>query len=241
MPGDAHILIVEDNLPLARGVARYLRSQGYSTALASGLVEFRTLFRSGGADLVLLDLNLGTDDGLTLAPELGLTAGVGLIIMTGRDDIHDRVRGLDAGADDYLIKPFAMDELAARVRAVLRRRVRASGSDSTLRLGPVELDQIRGELRCDGRAQKVTLTERQLDILHRLMAAAGDTVRRAELLPHEHWEPGDRSVDVHVSGIRRKLAAAGMDMLRISTVRSRGYRLDLLDAGVARIARTNAS
>ncbi|MBK1631646.1 hypothetical protein CKO31_13005 [Thiohalocapsa halophila] len=230
MSADARIIIVEDHLPLARAVARWLRARRFDTAIAAGLREFREHYRGGGADLVLLDLNLGADDGLTLAQELGGEAQVGLIIMTGRDQLDDRVRGLDAGADDYLVKPFALEELGARVRAVLRRRLRLPSAEGIVRLGPVELDLPRREVRCQGHPKPVRLTERQRDILRRLMATAGDTVERDELLPHAQWEPGDRSVDVHVSGIRRKLTAAGMTMLQISPVRSRGYRLDLLDS-----------
>jgi DNA-binding response OmpR family regulator len=126
-----------------------------------------------------------------------------------------------------------MDELGARVRAVLRRRAPLPVGDRIARLGPLVLDLASGELRCDGHAGRVDLTERQRDILCRLIVAAGDTRTRAELQPSEHWEPGNRSVDVHVSEIRRKLAVAGMDMLRIATVRSRGYRLYLLHSAAA--------
>jgi DNA-binding response OmpR family regulator len=234
MSEDARLLIVEDNLPFARGIARWLTAEGYDTALAPGIAEFRRLYRNQGADLVLLDLNLGADDGFTLAAELGGMGHVGLIIMTGRDEIEDRVRGLDAGADDYLVKPFAMEELGARVRAVLRRRPRFQGGERLVRLGPVQLDIGLSEVRCDGVRDVVRLTERQGAILHRLIIGVGTPVERAELLPHHRWEPGDRSVDVHIGHVRRKLAAAGIDMLAISTVRGLGYRLDLVsDADTA--------
>jgi DNA-binding response OmpR family regulator len=228
MTGDARIIIVEDNLPLARAVARWLCSQGYAALLAGGLADFRAQYAERGADLVLLDLNLGGEDGLTLARELREERRLGLIIMTGRDEVQDRVRGLDAGADDYVVKPFAMEELGARVRAVLRRRLHLPDADRVIRLGPVALDLVRSELHGPGRTEPVRLTERQRDILQRLIAAAGEVVDRVELQAHHPWEPGDRSIDVHVSAIRRKLAATGMQALQITSVRSRGYRLDLI-------------
>jgi DNA-binding response OmpR family regulator len=185
---------------------------------------------------VLLDLNLAGEDGLELAEELGRETHVGLIVVSGRDGLTDRVRALDAGADDYLVKPFAMDELGARVRAVLRRRQVTPEAARSVRLGPAQLDLVSGELACDGVPEPIVLTERERDILHRLIACTGAVVERAQLVPGHYWEPGDRSVDVHVGHIRRKLAAAGIDMLSITSVRGRGYRLVLVDTHHAETA-----
>jgi DNA-binding response OmpR family regulator len=227
-PTGAQILIVDDHLPFARAIGRWLAVRGYGFATAGTIAEFRRVFDRRGADLVLLDLNLGAEDGLVLADELGECSGVGVIIMSGRDEVRDRVRGLDAGADDYLVKPFAMEELGARVRAVLRRRPRPPVHERPVQLGPVRLDPLRNELHCEGLPAVVQLTEREGAILRRLMGAAGRPLARSELLPGRHWEPGDRSVDVHVGRIRRKLAAAGIRTLAIAAVRGRGYRLDQL-------------
>jgi DNA-binding response OmpR family regulator len=233
---DARLLIVDDDLRFARAIARWLGARGYWTAIAGSIAEFRHVFGESDFDLVLLDLNLCGQDGLALAAELGPDERVGVIIMTGRDEVADRVRGLDAGADDYLVKPFAMEELGARVRAVLRRRPRLSAGRRLVQLGPVELDPVIGEVRCAGHPRSAHLTERQSAILHRLLSAAGQTVERTELLPGQRWEPGDRSVDVHVAQIRRRLADAGIDAIVISTVRGRGYRLDPVAGGAAGIA-----
>lgn len=229
MPADARLLIVDDDLRLARGIARWLGARGYATTVAASVAECRPQLSPPQHDLLLLDLNLGAEDGLVLAAELGPDARIGVIIMTGRDQVADRVRGLDAGADDYLVKPFAMEELGARVRAVLRRQRPPEQSQSHLaELGPVQLDPVLRQVRCRDAAGVSHLTERQSDILHHLLRAAGRPVSRAELLRGQEWEPGDRSVDVHVAQIRRKLAAAGIHRLTISAVRGRGYRLDLI-------------
>jgi DNA-binding response OmpR family regulator len=236
MTADARIIIVEDNLLLARAVARWLGARGYSTGLAGGIAAYRRLADTTLPDLVLLDLNLADEDGQVLAEELGRQAHIGLIVVSGRDGLADRVRALDAGADDYLVKPFAMDELGARVRAVLRRRQLRPDVARSMRLGPVTLDLVSGELHCEQVPEPVPLTERERDILHRLIACTGAVVERAQLVPGHYWEPGDRSVDVHVGHIRRKLAAAGIDMLSITSVRGRGYRLVLVDTHHAETA-----
>jgi len=225
MSGGAHIIIVEDNLPLARSVARLLAAEGHTTALARNGAEMRRLYREQAADLVLLDLNLGAEDGLDLARELVRTSPVAVIIMTGRDEVQDRIRGLDAGADDYLTKPFAVGELSARVRAVLRRRAQGPRSPAGLRFGPVELDPDSRALRCDGVETPLQLTEAQSLLLERLIRAGGRPVGRPELMLHGTWQPGDRTADVHIGHIRRRLAEVGFTSVEILSVRGHGYRL----------------
>jgi DNA-binding response OmpR family regulator len=212
MTDAVRIIIVEDNLPLARAIARNLAREGYATEIAPSAAELRRIYRNQGADLVLLDLNLGADDGMDLARELAETSPVAVIIMT-----------------DYLVKPFAQDELSARVRAVLRRRLPQSTLDGPLRLGPCQLDLGTRSLHCEGLPEAVELTERESTILERLMRCAGRPVGRGDLGPRSSWGPGDRSVDVHVGHLRRKLAEAGVDALNILSVRGHGYRLTLKD------------
>jgi DNA-binding response OmpR family regulator len=233
----ARIIIVEDDVPLARGIARHLTLDGHQVALAPSAAEFRRIFRNEGADLVLLDLNLGADDGLDLARELAETTPVAVIIITGRGDTDERIRGLDAGADDYVTKPFEAGELRARVRAVLRRRHPATGAEGRLRVGAVVLDPVTRTVHCDGGPQVVELTETQAGILAQLMRHAGRPVGRGDLMHRANWGPGNRSADVHVGHIRRKLEEAGIDALVIAAARGRGYCLYLKgeapDAGAA--------
>ena len=179
MTEPARIIIVEDEVPLARAIARSLELDGYHTALAPSAAEFRRIYRNEGADLVLLDLNLGADDGLDLARELAQTTAVAVIILTGRADPDERIRGLDAGADDYVTKPFEVGELRARVRAVLRRRRPGPNPELRLRVGPVLLDLVMREVRSDGGGQPVELTETQADILAQLMRNVGRPGRPA--------------------------------------------------------------
>ena len=227
MTDSTRIIIVEDDVPLARGIARSLALDGHRTALAPSAAEFRRIFRNEGADLVLLDLNLGADDGMDLARELAETTPVAVIILTGRADPDARIRGLDAGADDYVTKPFEAGELRARVRAVLRRRRPTLNPEGRLRVGPVVLDLAVREVRSDGIAQAVELTETQAGILAQLMRHVGRTVGRGDLLHRTNWGPNNRSADVHIGHIRRKLEEAGIDALVISAARGRGYSLFL--------------
>ena len=227
MTDPARIIIVEDEVPLARAIARSLELDGHHTALAPSAAEFRRVYRNEGADLVLLDLNLGVDDGLDLARELAQTTAVAVIILTGRADPDERIRGLDAGAEDYVTKPFEVGELRARVRAVLRRRRPGPGPEARLRVGPVVLDLAIREVRSDGGGQPVELTETQADILAQLMRHVGRPVGRGDLLHRANWGPNNRSADVHVGHIRRKLEEAGIDALVIAAARGRGYSLFL--------------
>jgi len=227
MTEPARIIIVEDEVPLARAIARSLELDGHHTALAPSAAEFRRIYRNEGADMVLLDLNLGADDGLDLARELAQTTAVPVIILTGRADPDERIRGLDAGADDYVTKPFEVGELRARVRAVLRRRRPGPNPELRLRVGPVVLDLVMREVRCDGGGPPVELTETQADILAQLMRHVGRPVGRGDLLHRANWGPNNRSADVHVGHIRRKLEEAGIDALVIAAARGRGYSLFL--------------
>ncbi|WP_295436752.1 response regulator transcription factor [uncultured Thiodictyon sp.] len=242
MTEPARIIIVEDEVPLARAIARSLELDGHHTALAPSAAEFRRIYRNEGADLVLLDLNLGADDGLDLARELAQTTAVAVIILTGRADPDERIRGLDAGADDYVTKPFEVGELRARVRAVLRRRRPVPSPELRLRVGPVVLDLVMREVRSDGGGQPVELTETQADILAQLMRHVGRPVGRGDLLHRANWGPNNRSADVHVGHIRRKLEEAGIDALVIAAARGCGYGLFLKgEEGAAQVPEADSA
>ncbi|MBK5964226.1 DNA-binding response regulator [Thiocystis minor] len=224
MPSSIKIIIVEDDPLPASIMRRCLEADGYQVAVAICGADLRLQYRSEGADLVLLDLNLGAEDGMDLARELAATTAVGLIIVSGRADLRDRVEGLDAGADDYLIKPVALAELRARVRAVLRRRGQAVKSDGRLRAGSATLDSRTRRLCREG-GEDVVLTETETLILAELIRHTGCSISRANLRRGADWSPDDRSVDVHIGRIRRKLREANYQELIILPIRGHGYRL----------------
>ena len=176
-------------------------------------------------DLILLDLRLPKLDGLAVLRDLrarGLTTPV--LVLTARDAVADRVRGLDSGADDYLVKPFAFDELLARVRALLRRARRSV--DPVLRLGALALD--RTARRVTWQDRKIDLSAREFAILEYLMQHPGEVLSRTRIYEHvwdEQMEVMSNVIDVHIKEIRRKLARAGVAGI-ISTVRGAGYRLE---------------
>lgn len=224
-PRSSRIIIVEDDQRLARAIERHLTRAGHEVAIAATGEDLRRHYRREGADLVLLDLNLGSEDGMDLARELVGSTPVGVIIVTGRDELQDRIDGLNAGADDYITKPFAIDELLARVRAVLRRRALETSAAQTQRLGRILFDPTAMTLQHDECDASVRLTETETRILARLIQQEGRAVGRAALLGRDLLAPDDRTVDVHVGNIRRKLREAGLDELVIWPVRGFGYRL----------------
>ncbi|MFO8152783.1 response regulator transcription factor [Thioalkalivibrio sp.] len=230
----ARVVVVEDDARMARALERYLRRDGHLvTRVASGPV-LRQLCRENDIDLVLLDLNLGSEDGMDLARELLRSTSAAVIIVTGRVDLQDRITGLDAGADDYVTKPFDPEELLARVRAVLRRHSLSPPPRAWARVGPYMLERDDMTLsREDGQVARVRFTETQTRILLQLMQNPGRTVTRDALCSREVKPSEDRSVDVHVANIRRKLRESGIDDLAILPVRGAGYRIHLTGASAA--------
>ena len=218
------ILVVEDEPAIADFIARGLEAEGHSVLVAATGTDGEREALAGGRDLVILDRMLPGRDGLDVLdairrarPELPV------IMLTARGEIEDRVEGLDRGATDYLVKPFAFAELAARVRA--HTRAPAPGSDSALEAGGIHLDPIRRTAQRGG--VSTPLSARELDLLAALMRNAGGVVSREELL-HSVWgyshDPGTNVVQVYVGYLRRKLAREGLAD-PIETVRSVGYRL----------------
>lgn len=221
------IILVEDDHRLAEAIGRHLRAAGYRVEHAAHGSALRRLLRQPGADLILLDLNLGFEDGLDLATEVVANTSAALIIVTGRAELQDRIDGFEAGADDYIIKPCDPAELLARVRAVLRRRAFSTEPTGVIDVGPYRLDPATRRLSCDGCPDVLPLTQTETRILTILLRQHGRAVSRVVLHPRGETAPDDRSVDVHVGNIRRKLRAAGMDDLVIWPVRGYGYRLRL--------------
>jgi DNA-binding response OmpR family regulator len=211
------VLVVEDDPGIATQLVRGLRRGGYD---ADHVTTGRAALAWGEPDVVVLDLGLPDIDGVEVCRHLRARSGVAIIVVTARGEEPERVLALDAGADDYLVKPFGLAELMARMRAVLRR-VRPSGGE-TLRHGPLAVDLRTRKVSVDGR--EVALTPKEFDILECLAADPGRVMTRQEILESAwdaHWYGPTKVLDVHMAALRRKLGVPGL----IETVYGRGFRL----------------
>jgi DNA-binding response OmpR family regulator len=220
------LLVVEDDPDIGPSLRQALLTQGYDVTLAATAAEAQEAAR-GGADLVLLDLGLPDLDGVELCRRLrrALPEAV-LVVLTARDSEIDVVVGLDAGADDYLTKPFRLAELLARIRAHLRRRT-SDSAPPALTVGEVVLDLAAR--RCHVGGEELALRPKEMDLLAVLLADAGNAVSRERLMAEvwdENWFGSTKTLDMHVSSLRRKLAEAGEDPGRLQTVRGFGYRYE---------------
>jgi two-component system KDP operon response regulator KdpE len=208
--GAPRVLLVEDDEPTRTAVAANLAAHGYDVRQAPSGEEALRLWELGRPDLVLLDLGLPGIDGLSVVRHVRREATTPIIILSARDQERDKVPALDAGADDYLTKPFGMAELGARVRAALRRALGpGAAADGRVRIGPLELDPLRRRVTVND--TELRLTPREYELLKALLANTGRVVSRTRLL-RAVWgaEYADQRhyLHVHVAGIRRKLAAA---------------------------------
>jgi two-component system response regulator MprA len=217
------VLVVDDDEGISAALRRALEYEGLRVSLAKDGYGALDEIRRHAPDLVVLDLMLPGLDGLEVCQRLRAErSGTLVLMLTARDAMADRVRGLDAGADDYLIKPFAYEELLARVRALLRRRVPASGS---LTFGDLVLDPSAREVHRAGRA--IDLTAQEFDLLHHFLGHPRQVLSRAQLLDAVWGLPAATAsnvVDVYVGYLRNKLEAAGEPRL-LHTVRGVGYVL----------------
>lgn len=218
------ILVVEDEAGIADFLARGLRAEGYEVAVAADGVEGERFALDPGIDLVVLDRMLPGRDGMeVLATIRRSRPALPVILLTARASVDDRVEGLDRGATDYVTKPFAFDELLARIRARLREA--AGVSETTLDAGGIRLDLVSREATRGGLT--VRLPEREADLLAYLMRHVGRVCRRDEVLSavwgYEH-DPGTNVVSVYVGYLRRRLSLPDSPA-PIETVRSVGYRL----------------
>jgi DNA-binding response OmpR family regulator len=214
------VLLLEDDEKLARLLARVLSEEGLSSDVCLRGNDALAQAEGGSYDIIVLDWMVPDTDGLTVCREMRKAGSSAPILMlTARGETQDRVAGLDAGADDYLIKPFEVEEFMARVRALMRR---ASGFKQ-LRCGDLEIDRLSREARVAGVV--LTLTNREYALLIHLLHNADRIVRRSELLARvwgTGFDPGSNIVDVHVSRLRDKL---GDRAWMIETMRGIGYRL----------------
>ena len=231
----SRVLIVEDDAAIATQLTRGLVRGGYQVEHVTTGQEALTCGGGGPPgrqasglgpdvvlpDVVLLDLELPDGDGVTVCRTLRERSDLAIIVITAYGEETDRVSALDAGADDYLVKPFGLAELQARIRAVLRR-VRPGGGSDAVKHGPLVIDSRTRKVTVDG--QEVVLTAKEFDILECLALDPGRVMSRQEVLEtawDAHWYGPTKVLDVHLAALRRKLGVPGL----IETVYGRGFRL----------------
>ena len=223
------ILVVEDDSKVAGFIDHGLKEEGYIVDVASDGEEATMLAHANDYDIILLDLLLPKKNGFQVANELRREGrDTPILMLTSRDAVEDVVRGLDAGANDYLAKPFKFDELLARVRALHRRG--GAARLEILRCGPISLDRLRHVVSV--RDRQLDLTVKEFQLLEYFMLHPEEVVRRTTLLEKVwdmHFDPESNVVDVHVGNLRRKLTRAAGEAL-LGTVRGVGFRLKRGDA-----------
>jgi DNA-binding response OmpR family regulator len=217
------LLLVEDEPRLAGRISAHLGRQGFSVEVTDDGADALERARSRAYDCILLDLGLpGAMDGLDVCRELRQSrVPTPVLIITARDALDSRIEGLDAGGDDYLVKPFALEELAARIRALLRRAARVE--PAILETHDVRLDTARRIASRAGR--EFTLTSREYVMLELFMRRPGEPLDRAEISRHvwdDNYDPASNIIDVYIARLRHKLEASGGTRL-IHTLRGQGY------------------
>ena len=221
----AVVAIIEDDARIRSGLLRALGERGHVVTAAPTAMEGLRLVVDGAPDAVVLDLGLPDVDGAELLKMIRAVSRVPVIVATARDDEAEIVRLLDRGADDYVVKPFSGEQLDARIRAVLRRASAPDGG-GTLEVGGLRVDRRSREATLDG--LPLDLTRKEFDLLAHLASHAGEVVTKAELLAEVWRQPyggADKTVDVHLSWLRRKLGETAAEPRYLRAVRGVGVKL----------------
>lgn len=224
------ILVVDDDLNICEMLRLYLKKDGYDVSSASDGEEGIEKFREFMPDLVLLDIMLPTRDGWSVCREIRETSDTPVIMITAKGEVYDKVFGLELGADDFIVKPFDMKELTARIKAVLRRYTNSDGQEDseTIKYDNIEISLTKFELKLNGRS--VSIPRKELELLY-FLASNHDRVFTRDQLLDKVWGfdyLGDsRTVDVHVKRLREKLDGVS-DKWALSTVWGVGYKFQLL-------------
>ena len=228
------VLVVDDDRSIREMLAEYLAVQGYEVALAEDGPSMRTQIERAAPDVVLLDLRLPKEDGLSLARYLRERYDVGIIMVTGADNVVDRIVGLEVGADDYVTKPFDPRELLARLKSVMRRLQARPGPSAPASAVPAPMRVPFGHCRLDlGSHQlygadglEIAITSMEFDLLKVFVENPGKALSRDRILTltkNREWDPYDRSIDIRVARLRRKVEVDPDNPQVIRTVRGVGY------------------
>jgi two-component system response regulator RegX3 len=229
MAGRRTILMVEDEESITIPLAEALDREGFDTQVAGTVAEALASAGQRMPDLVLLDVMLPDGSGYDVARSLRERSKVPIIMLTARGEETDRIVGLELGADDYVVKPFSARELAARIRAVLRRagdaQAAAPAKAGALEVGPLKVDRDRRAASLNG--EEIDLTRKEFELLALLVSEAGAVISRERLIDEvwdTNWFGSTKTLDVHVSSLRRKLGDDSQDPRFIHTVRGVGFR-----------------
>ncbi len=228
------ILVVEDEQAIAEPLAENLEREGFTAEVAATLADAMGAYQRQTPDLILLDVMLPDGDGRDLCRDIRKESDVPIIMLTARGEEVDRVVGLELGADDYVVKPFSAREVVARIRAIMRRG-RLAERRGPIDVGALHLDPASRTLAKDG--EPLELAAREFDLLHLLMANAGQVVRREQIMDEvwdPHWFGPTKTLDVHISWLRKKIEDDPSHPRYITTVRGVGFRFasnDNLAAG----------
>jgi two-component system response regulator RegX3 len=234
MAGRRTILMVEDEESITVPLAEALDREGFDTRVANTVAEALEKAGRRMPDLVLLDVMLPDGSGYDVARILRERSNVPIIMLTARGEETDRVVGLELGADDYIVKPFSAREVAARIRAVLRRAGEAKPAsapkEGALEVGPIRVDRDRRATSVGG--TEIDLTRKEFELLELLMREAGSVISRERLIDEvwdTNWFGSTKTLDVHVSSLRRKLGDDSQNPRFIHTVRGVGFRFAAAD------------
>lgn len=232
MSEKARIIVCDDEAEMREMLDEFLTDEGYSVTLASDGVALRQLVPQIRPDLVICDLRMPGEDGLSLTRWLRAESHAAVLMLTGMGSVMDRVIGLEMGADDYLSKPFEPAELRSRIKAVLRRTMNASFAaqgrpSQRVKIGRCVLD-LEEKAMFDETGKNVPLTSMEFDLLHTFVTHAKRPLTRDQLLElahHQRWDPFDRSIDIRVARLRKKIEVDPRKPRVLRTVRGQGYLL----------------
>ncbi len=232
MSETAHILVCDDETDVREMLSEYLAKRGFRVTTACNAVDLRAAIEAERPDLILLDINMPGEDGLSVLRSFSSDDAPAVVMLTAAGDVVDRIVGLEMGADDYLGKPVDLRELTARIKAVLRRRAAAEpvplSERTRFRFGKAWLDIDAARLTAED-GTEIPLTSMEFNLLKLFARNQGRVLNRDQILEGAHdraWDPFDRSIDIRISRIRRKIEVNPQKPLVIRTVRGEGYIYD---------------